>query len=363
MGVTEQFSWVDRLIKVNGAPPHDSASTNLLTRVIAAAVTMGARRPILLNAIGIPDIAAHNQLSRFPGETAIRLFEAVEQELGNPALALKIGRDSGPRCFSDIGYATRFLPTLGDVFEANIYMQSLRQNMFRVALIETESRATLRWNLLDRSPREMARLIEFSVSTYVRLAREIWGDGVRIKSVALQHKPRFASTEYSRLLGCTVIFGASITEIEFSLAQLHAPSPKADVRLCAEIQKRQQSPYAWFDAGQRVSALTYFQIFTELNKYPVTLNRVARSFSMSERTLRRKLAEEGQPFRDIVDHARMNLCDLYRIEARRSLGEVAELLGYGELSAFTRAAKRWYGVAPSRLWKDKEGENGGRSKD
>jgi AraC-like DNA-binding protein len=363
MGVTAQFSWVDRLIAADIALPPNTTSVNLIARILASAESRGARRPALLDAIGIGEMNSRNQLSRLPGSLLVRLFQAVERELTDPLIAMKMGRDSRPRCFSDIGYATRFLPTAADVFDANIHMQTLRQNLYRVSLVQSENRTSLRWNLLEHDPQELAALIEFSVSTYVRLARELWWDDTRMLSVSLQHRPRFDAAEYSRMLGCPVVFGAAFTEVEFSTAQMSAPNPMAHPKLTAAVQGRQAAPMLWFDAGQRVSALTYFHIYTELNKSPVTLQRISRFLDLSERTLRRKLDAEGRPFRNLLDQVRMDLCDLYRIEGHRSFGEIAELLGYGELSAFTRAAKRWYGTAPSHFWKDIEGENGGRSKD
>lgn len=363
MGVAEQFSWIDRLIAQTGELPPNTASANLVARIITSAVSRGARRPALLDAIGIADINSRNQLSRLPGTVLTRLFHAIEQELADPLVAMKIGRDARPRCFSDLGYATRFLPMAADVFGANILIQPLRQSVFRVSLAEKDDSASLRWNLFDHDPQNLAAVIEFSVATYVRLARELWWDDTRILSVSLQHWPRFDAADYARILGCPVYFGAPSTAVEFTAAQMFAPNPMADARLTAAVRQRQSVPANWFDAGQRISSLSYFHIYTELNKSPVTLQRIARFLDVSERTLRRKLEDEGQPFRILLDQVRMDLCDLYRIEGQRNLGEIAELLGYGELSAFTRAAKRWYGKAPSRFWKDIEGENGGRSKD
>ena len=69
---------------------------------------------------------------------------------------------------------------------------------------------------------------------------------------------------------------------------------------------------------------------------------------MSERTLRRKLVDEGLAFRELLDRVRQDLCILYVMEDKRSLSEIALLLGYSDLSAFTRAYKRWYDVAPSK---------------
>ena len=75
---------------------------------------------------------------------------------------------------------------------------------------------------------------------------------------------------------------------------------------------------------------------------------MAASFGMSERTLRRKLVNEGMSFRDLLDFVRNDLCTLYFMEDARSLGEIALLLGYSDLSAFTRANKNWTGTPPSR---------------
>ncbi|MBT6614970.1 MAG: AraC family transcriptional regulator, partial [Deltaproteobacteria bacterium] len=38
-------------------------------------------------------------------------------------------------------------------------------------------------------------------------------------------------------------------------------------------------------------------------------------------------------------------------QARLSFGQLSYLLGYSEPSAFSRAFKRWFGVAPSK-WKN-----------
>lgn len=350
MRVGRYYGWVSRFIAQHGDAPPDTASANLVGRIIAAAVARGARRPALLDAIGISDAHIRNQLNRLPGQVLIRLFAAIEQHLATPDIALVIGRDAPPRCFSDLGYGTRFLPTLADVFEANILMQTLRLNLYRVTLNRTDNQAYLRWNLLHHDPEQLAALVEFSVATYARLAREIWGERTIIEHITLQHKARFDPQHYAASLGCRVSFGAPATAIMLSGQQLAAPSPKAQPQLCAAISERNWEPVRWAASGQRVSAFTYFYIATEINKSPVTLDRIARSAGVSERSLRRQLTAEGHPFRELLDEVRRKLCDLYQMEDKRTLSEVAELLGYGELSAFTRAAKRWYGVAPSIWW-------------
>lgn len=358
----DQFAWVDKLVGGGIPIPPDTVSANMIGRVLAAAVARGAKRPVLLEAIGISERTVRNQLSRVPGLILNQLLTAVEQQLGNPSAAIEIGRDSRPQCFSDIGYATRLRPNLYDVIDANLGMQELRQNMYRVTLTDVETAVILSWNLKGHSPDSVAASIEFSLATYVRLAQEIWGDALQIDNITIQHSPRFDPARYQQVIGYPVRFGAAGTAVHFSPGQCRAPSPSANPRLLQATAMNFMLPVQWFDQGKRNSAFTYFYVWTELNKSPVTLDRIARSFGMAERTLRRNLVDEGFPFRTLLDTVRKNMCDLYKIENTRPLGEVAELLGYGELSAFTRAYKRWYGEPPSKGWGLK-GENGGRSKD
>ena len=74
---------------------------------------------------------------------------------------------------------------------------------------------------------------------------------------------------------------------------------------------------------------------------------IAKHLGMSERTLRRTLAEEGESFRGLVEAVRKERASLLISDQRASLAEVAFSLGFSELSAFTRAFKRWHGRAPS----------------
>ncbi|HMU22784.1 MAG TPA: AraC family transcriptional regulator ligand-binding domain-containing protein [Sphingorhabdus sp.] len=347
---SNQFGWVEKLVGGGVLIPPNTASANLIGRAIAAAVGLGAQRPALLDAVGISEATIRNQLSWVPGVVLNRLLLAIETQLNKPAAVLEIGRDSKPRCFSDIGYATRLLPTLYDVIEANVQMQELRQNIYRTSLAEHDEFTILKWNALGNDPQDIAAAVEFSMVTYVRLAREIWGERLIISGVSMRDRPRFDVALYEQYIGAPIVFGTKETMVEFLTEQCRAPSPFANPTLLAAATKCHWQPVQWFDAGLQLSAFTYFYLWTELNKSPVTLDRVARSFGMAERTLRRNLVEQGNPFRSMLDDIRKSMCDLYKLENKRSLAEVAELLGYGELSAFTRAYRRWYGEPPSKGW-------------
>ena len=77
-----------------------------------------------------------------------------------------------------------------------------------------------------------------------------------------------------------------------------------------------------------------------------TLDRIARELATSPRTLRRRLAEDGETFESILSRTRHELALRYLERRDVSLAEIALLLGFSDQSAFQRAFRRWTGETP-----------------
>jgi AraC-like DNA-binding protein len=96
--------------------------------------------------------------------------------------------------------------------------------------------------------------------------------------------------------------------------------------------------------AERVSAA----VLVELDGGEPQLAKVARELGMSGRTLSRKLERESLSFRQLVEHARDRRAQELLAQGQ-SVTQVALALGFSETSAFSRAFRRWNGVAPSRF--------------
>jgi len=81
------------------------------------------------------------------------------------------------------------------------------------------------------------------------------------------------------------------------------------------------------------------------------VENVTSLLSTNERSLQRKLKASGTSFRQLVEKTRKSIAQQQLRYSDLSKTQLAYILGYSELSAFTRAFKRWFGVAPSK-WKD-----------
>lgn len=80
--------------------------------------------------------------------------------------------------------------------------------------------------------------------------------------------------------------------------------------------------------------------------HQVQMGRIASALCMSERTLRRRLQEEGCTFQQLVDEVRRTWAEELLAESRLALDHIAERLGYAEAASFIHAFKRWTQLTP-----------------
>ncbi|OEY67888.1 transcriptional regulator [Marinobacter sp. X15-166B] len=90
-------------------------------------------------------------------------------------------------------------------------------------------------------------------------------------------------------------------------------------------------------------------IARQLAKGGVRVEKIAAELNMSRHTLYRRLKAENVTFAGLLEEVRREQALTYLRDCNRSLAEVAELLGFSELSAFSRAFKRWMGKSPAEF--------------
>ena len=98
--------------------------------------------------------------------------------------------------------------------------------------------------------------------------------------------------------------------------------------------------------GQRIEGRLRQYVMKSLKNGPPRLAEAARCLGMSPRTLQRRLKDKGLIFDRVVDETRCQLAESYLESSKLTASEIAYLLGYSELSAFTRAYRRWTGSTP-----------------
>jgi AraC-like DNA-binding protein len=152
---------------------------------------------------------------------------------------------------------------------------------------------------------------------------------------------------YAETFGCPVKFNMPHNVMEFADADLVMalpPNPPlqdgAGQPMLASLARAEPPTFS-----ARVQAL----LASLLPKGPPHRDDVAAQLMMSERTLQRRLAEEGTSFTNLVDDTRRELARQSLSCGELSLKMLSFQLGFSEPSAFYRACKRWFGMAPSDI--------------
>jgi len=169
-------------------------------------------------------------------------------------------------------------------------------------------------------------------------------DGLTLEKIQPRNvRLPFLSTtlrEYSRVLRCDPT-RANYYQLEFSNHYWDLPIITASYELQSFLVKM----LSVTTAGAPDSFEKKVREFVTKNSYQslISLEDVAANFSLTPRSLQRKLQSQGITFQQIADDARKSMALNLLKSGKYQVKEISAMLGYNELSAFSRAFKRWTG--------------------
>jgi len=175
-----------------------------------------------------------------------------------------------------------------------------------------------------------------------------------LEAVHFQHAEPKDTSLHELLFNCPVLFNQKHCSLIFKREHLEFKLPKRSAYLYKilighiETLSKKFLPKSSFT--DKVSTL----IKKQLAKDFVDAEHIAEKLFMSRHTLYRKLKQENAHFHELVDDVRKERAYFYLHQDKHSLSEIAFLLGFSELSAFSRAFKRWTGKSPAKYVKSLE---------
>ncbi|HEX6707674.1 MAG TPA: AraC family transcriptional regulator [Albitalea sp.] len=176
-----------------------------------------------------------------------------------------------------------------------------------------------------------------------------WVTGRPVRPLAFHHPGRAPAdpARWREAFGCPVHFDAPQCLIELAVADLSLPIPTAD-QTVADLCERIATQIAEQQGGS-VSIRVRQALMKHLSKGDPRRETMAAMLCMSERTLQRRLTEEGTSFAELVDEVRRELAQRYFQHSHFSPTEITFALGFSDPSNFYRACKRWFGRSPSTM--------------
>jgi AraC-like DNA-binding protein len=301
--------------------------------------------PILRQAGLRTDVLA-DDFAWIPLEKFARVLTIAARATGDPCFGLKYG-SAGRLTANPLGYLLANAPNLKIALRTLAHFYPVLSSN-RLAFAESKSGGRLEWSYPVTLPDSM-QLTDFVVMRFVWRIQMIAGSSWRPASVGVTHRRPVDLAEYERRLGPRIAFDQPCNSIAISASTLSLPLPHADpqlfklvTRFCEQQLERQKA--VDHPLGQVREAMIRR---LELGSYGP--RQVAKELGLTPNALQRKLKAEGTSFQRLLDDTRRCLTHRYLLETSLKLTDIAAKVGYSELSAFSRAARRWFGTSPRTL--------------
>lgn len=179
--------------------------------------------------------------------------------------------------------------------------------------------------------------------------RDMVGTDLQFDTVTFGHDCRSDPAAYAAIFGCPVQFGGAEDAIVLRRDMLDLPNRLGDRGVSQFLTAHLDSEIRALPETETLHAQLLRILSDNLSNGLPAASEIARSMGMSERTFYRRLSDEGMSFRDVLREAQSELAQQLLSGSDCSIAEVAFLTGFAEQSAFSRAFKRWVGLAPAQF--------------
>lgn len=291
--------------------------------------------------------AGEDGTGTLPLAAYVALSQAAAERFAAPHFGRLVGGRFDIGNIGAVGTAAMRAPTLGAALRLFEAAFAAVQGESELRLDVAGDRATLSYRILDPDIWPRDQDAELTLGVFVALVARIAGAGWRPLGLAFEHGPNGADRERAAEPRCPVRYGAPANALTFPARLLDQPMSAADAAsfrpmaafLTREAQRREREGAL----ARRVRRA----VLAGLGRAPVGQTEIASALGLSRRTLRRRLEEEGAGFAVIVAECRDALAR--RMLAHGALGapEIAERLGYSDVTAFERAFRARSGVTPA----------------
>lgn len=295
--------------------------------------------------LGLDFTALDDPDARFTQDSMTRLWQLAVDLSGNQAIGLNMARVVRPASFHVVGYALMSSRTLAEGFERLVrYQRIIAESSDLSFRLEPDGYALILTVHGDHLP-PTRHSAEASLACALALCSWLSGRVIQPRRVLVQGPQPKDLGPYKTAFHAPLVFSAPYDALVFERADMEAPLPTANEAM-ATLHDRFAGEYLARFSESRVTHRARQVLCRVLPQGEPKRETIAQALHLSQRTLQRRLQEEGTSFQTLLDDTRRELAEQYLAQANMTLLEAAYLLGFADPSNFFRAFRRWFDVTP-----------------
>jgi len=274
------------------------------------------------------------------------LCAELVETTGDPHIGLDIGSRMSLASHGLLGHATLSCRTVAESLELLTKYRPFRRQGARAQLAFTQEMIALAFWPPTKVAGAPSFFVDMFFSAVARANYELTGH--RMGGVVLELSiptPRICDPRYAELITADVKFSCPSnrllgprSEYEGTLPGAKIPAASIHKKICEDLLRKSA-------LGGSVAELAKSHLIVCSAPFP-SVGETAIALGFSERTFRRRLADERTNFQGVLDDVRNFLATEYLTGTDISVEAIALALGYSDHTNFRRAFVRWNNVTP-----------------
>jgi AraC-like DNA-binding protein len=303
-----------------------------------------------VRAVGIDPAVTRDREARVSMQRVAQLLENVARETGNDAFGAQLGETFRIGVAGALDYVISNAPTLRDAFNDYMRFLGLVTDGFDDRFVE-RARFSYFVAHLPASFGPRTQLLDARASARLIRIRHMLRDPSVPIVVEFERQEPKRIAEFRRIFGPRVRFGQRQNRVGIPTAVLDRKLPAADPILYEVVVEAAERALAQATHTPDTTSRVITFIGAALPRGRVDLAAAAKELGVSPQSLKNLLRHAGTNFRDVLDDTRKTMTEHYIKETSLPMTEIAFLLGFSELSAFSRVTRKWFGQTPRALRK------------
>lgn len=288
-----------------------------------------------------------------PLHRVIDFLNHAAESLGCDNFGLLVAKHQPPARFAMMGQLIRFSPTLGDAIVDAIRFAILNSQYSSWNIQQSGQAMTLRRQTRATYDADISQLQTLALALVHKAIRAICQRRVTVSQVTFSHREPADVKQVQAFFEAPVLYDQPSTAIVLPVSELAIRIPTADEQvhrlLVAHLESLAGATTTELDTVERLR----LELRQTVGSRRCTLEGVSQAWGVHPRGLQRQLRELGTSFRDLLCDVRQELAEEYLRNSSIPVLELADILGYRNASAFSRAFKQRTGVAPDH-WRGKQ---------
>lgn len=294
---------------------------------------------------GIDLVAARKPTARFPAAAMSQVYELAQTATDDPSFGLSIAEYVHPASLHALGFSLFASSTLESFCRRVVRYFRLVTTNAECQMERTASE--FRLVMVPTIDRHLYCPQDAWIATMLRFMREIYRADFTPLSVCLRRpRPKQRQQRFARFFGVDVHFGCDVNRLTLDPRDMDMELPAANAELARHNDAVVMALLARMDRDDIITRVR--ALFVELlPSGECSKEKVAAQLNMSDRCLQSKLALRNTSYRNLLNETRQELAEQYMQQGVHSVSEVTYLLGFADVSSFSRAFRTWVGVSPS----------------